>query len=183
MITIHTVPQAFTPAQCDMLIGYTKSADAADAKLVNRSANHNIRRSELVWVDEIAEAEWVVTRLIDVVRQANRDVYNFDLTDFSESAQIARYGAERQGHFDWHSDIGEGQFARKRKLTVVVQLSDPAQYTGGTLEVMASNATTLGQKERGTAIVFPSYLLHRVTPVETGERFSLTVWAHGPAFR
>jgi PKHD-type hydroxylase len=110
-------------------------------------------------------------------------MFQFDLTEFAESAQIARYGAERQGHFDWHSDIGDGQVARKRKLTVVVQLSEPANYTGGTLEIMASNATTTGQKDRGTATVFPSYLLHRVTPVEEGERFSLTVWAHGPQFR
>ena len=36
---------------------------------------------------------------------------------------------------------------------------------------------------RGSATLFPSYLLHRVTPVEAGERHSMTIWAHGPAFR
>ena len=36
---------------------------------------------------------------------------------------------------------------------------------------------------RGTATLFPSYMLHRVTPVTEGIRHSLTVWAHGPAFR
>lgn len=45
----------------------------------------------------------------------------FDLTDFLESPQVARYGAEGEGHFDWHSDIGAGQVAAKRKLTIVVQ--------------------------------------------------------------
>jgi len=183
MISIHSIPQAFTPAQCDMLIDYAMVANASDAKLVNQSKDHNIRRSELVWIDDLPDAGWVMDHLIDVVRVANRDMFQFDLTEFAESAQIARYGAERQGHFDWHSDIGDGQVARKRKLTVVVQLSEPANYTGGTLEIMASNATSTGQKDRGTATVFPSYLLHRVTPVEEGERFSLTVWAHGPQFR
>lgn len=183
MITIHSIPQAFTPAQCDILIGYAKAANASDAKLVKQSADHNIRRSELVWIDDVENADWVMDQLIDVVRHANRDVYHFDLTEFAESAQIARYGSERQGHFDWHSDIGEGPIARKRKLTVVVQLSDPADYAGGTLDVMASTAMTHAAKERGTATVFPSYLLHRVTPVDQGERYSLTVWAHGPAFR
>jgi PKHD-type hydroxylase len=38
-------------------------------------------------------------------------------------------------------------------------------------------------KSRGTVTMFPSYLLHRVTPVTSGERYSLTIWAHGPAFR
>lgn len=36
---------------------------------------------------------------------------------------------------------------------------------------------------QGTATVFPGFVLHRVTPVTTGARYSLTVWAHGPAFR
>jgi PKHD-type hydroxylase len=74
-----------------------QSAPAQDAKLVKQAADHNIRRSELVWLDDIAGADWVMDRIIDVVRDANRAVYNFDLTAFSESAQIARYGSERQG--------------------------------------------------------------------------------------
>ena len=44
---------------------------------------------------------------------------------------LARYGAERAGHFDWHSDIGDGPLARQRKLTMVVQLSEPGAYRGG----------------------------------------------------
>jgi len=183
MITIHTIPQAFTPAECDMLAQITQTVPAQDARLVKQAADHNIRRSELVWLDDVAGAGWVMDRIIDLVRVANRDVYNFDLTEFAESAQIARYGSERQAHFDWHSDIGHGQLAGKRKLTIVAQISDPQDYVGGSLEIMASTAVTTAHRDRGTATVFPSYLLHRVTPVTQGQRHSLTVWAHGPAFR
>ncbi|WP_395007140.1 2OG-Fe(II) oxygenase [Cypionkella sp.] len=38
-------------------------------------------------------------------------------------------------------------------------------------------------RNRGTATVFPSFVLHRVTPVTAGTRWSLTLWSHGPAFR
>jgi PKHD-type hydroxylase len=96
---------------------------------------------------------------------------------------VARYGAERKGHFDWHSDIGEGVIARQRKLTMVAQLSEPRDYEGGALEVWPSNAILAAPRDRGTLTFFPSYLLHRVTPVTAGERFSLTQWAHGPSFR
>jgi len=48
---------------------------------------------------------------------------------------------------------------------------------------MPSNTIFAAPKTRGTATLFPSYLLHRVTPVTQGERFSLTIWAHGPQFR
>ena len=122
-------------------------------------------------------------RVIDLVRAANRDVFDFDITDFAESPQVARYGAEREGHFGWHSDVGEGRLAERRKLTIVVQLYEPDAYTGGDLEVMPGANIISADRARGTATLFPSFVLHRVTPVTVGERHSLTVWCHGAPFR
>lgn len=183
MIAIHSADAAFSTADCDRIVAIARAAEASDARLVGQARDHNLRRADLVWLDDVEGADWVMDRIIDVVRTANRDVFDFALTDFSESAQVARYGAEREGHFTWHSDIGDGQLASKRKLTMVVQLSDPADYDGGTLEVMPSSHAVEAPKTRGTATLFPSYMLHRVTPVTRGERHSLTIWAHGPAFR
>ena len=53
----------------------------------------------------------VQERMMRLVAAANRESFGFDLTEFAESAQVARYGAEREGHFDWHSDIGAGALA------------------------------------------------------------------------
>ncbi len=41
----------------------------------------------------------------------------------------------------------------------------------------------VASRDRGAALVLPGFVLHRVTPVTGGARHSLTVWAHGPAFR
>ncbi|WP_343503180.1 2OG-Fe(II) oxygenase [Alloyangia pacifica] len=183
MITVHSIPEAFSETDCARLIEIARTAEASDARLVGQQRAHNLRRADLVWLDDVAGAEWVMDRIIELVRDANRSAYDFALDAFDESAQIARYGAEREGHFDWHSDIGEGRLAARRKLTMVVQLSDEGDYEGGALEVMPSNHIVTAGKERGTATLFPSYMLHRVTPVSSGERHSLTIWAHGPAFR
>lgn len=183
MLTVHHVPAAFSPNECDALIAIARNNAASDAKLVGQAQDYSMRRADLVWVDDVAGADWVMDRIIDLVRIANRDVFDFDIREFAESAQIARYGAERQGHFDWHSDIGEGQFASKRKLTMVVQLSEPDEYEGGLLELMPASNVLTAPKERGTATLFPAFYLHRVTPVTKGERFSLTIWSHGNPFR
>ncbi|WP_417723263.1 2OG-Fe(II) oxygenase [Salipiger sp.] len=183
MISVHSIEDAFSAVDCSRLIDIARSAESSDARLVGRQRDHNLRRADLVWLDDVAETEWVMDRIIDVVRIANREAFGFELDSFGESAQIARYGAEREGHFDWHSDIGDGQLAARRKLTMVVQLSEPEEYAGGTLEVMPSAHVIESRRERGTATLFPSYLLHRVTPVTEGARFSMTIWAHGPAFR
>jgi PKHD-type hydroxylase len=183
MITVHSVPGAFSLAECDAIVAVSRAAEARDAKLVGQNKDHDIRRADLVWLDDVEGTGWVMDRIIEVVREANREVFDFAISEFAESPQVARYGGERKGHFDWHSDIGDGVIARQRKLTMVAQLSDPGDYEGGALEVWPSNAVVIAPRDRGTLTFFPSFLLHRVTPVLAGERFSLTQWAHGPAFR
>ena len=178
----HAIPDAFSAAECDRIVAAVRAAEASDAGLVRGARDHNLRRADLVWVDDLDGMGWVADRLVDVVREANRG-FGFDLDAMAESPQVARYGAERQGHFGWHSDIGEGPVAARRKLTLVVQLSEAAAYEGGALELMPGAGVLTAEKARGWATAFPSFVIHRVTPVTRGERHSLTIWAHGPAFR
>jgi len=176
------LPAAFTQDETRRIVLAASAADSADARLVRGDRAHNLRRADLVWTDDIPELAWVMDRLIDVVREANRR-FDFALDAMAESPQVARYGAERAGHFDWHADIGDGPVAARRKLTVVVQLSAPEDYEGGALEIQPSAHVVSADRAQGAAVAFPSFLLHRVTPVTQGERHSLTIWAHGPAFR
>lgn len=183
MLTVHSIPSAFSVDECNRIRAIAEAEPANDARLVGQSSDYSIRRADLVWLDDVPGADWVMDRIIDLVRAANREIYDFDLREFSESPQVARYGAERQGHFGWHSDIGEGALASKRKLTMVVQLTPPEDYEGGALEVMPSHHVITADRTQGCATLFPSMLLHRVVPVTAGVRHSLTIWAHGPAFR
>lgn len=183
MTPFHLIPEALSPEECDQLIALCQSGPMKDAGLVRQTKSHEIRRAELSWLDDLPEAAWVMDRMVRLVAQANRDSFGFDLTEFAESPQVARYGAEREGHFDWHTDIGAGALAAKRKLTIVVQLSEPEAYDGGALELRPDSHIRHVPRDRGTAVLFPSFVLHRVTPVIFGTRWSLTLWSHGPAFR
>lgn len=183
MIEVHSMPNAFTSAECERIIATTTKAPANEALLVGQQKDHNLRQAELVWLDDVEGMGWVMDRLIDVVRQSNRDLFDFDLREFAESPQVARYQSSNGGHFAWHSDIGDGVVAAKRKLTLVLQLSKPSTYEGGDLEIMQSAHVVAANRAQGCVSIFPSFSLHHVTPVTSGARHSLTVWAHGPAFR
>ena len=183
MTAPHSQPAALSPAQCDDLIAAARAHHMADAALVGGTRSPALRSAKVAWLDDIPAATWVLQAMIAQVAKANRTAFNFDLTEFGESPQVARYDAAGADHFDWHSDIGAGVWAAQRKLTIVVQLSDPADYEGGLLQLRPDSQITDAAPTRGTATIFPSFVLHRVTPVTRGTRWSLTLWAHGRAFR
>ncbi|MBW6418380.1 2OG-Fe(II) oxygenase [Celeribacter sp. PS-C1] len=183
MLNVYAFPEAFSPAECDAIVMLAREEDLADAGLVKNRSDHNLRRADLAWLDERDGGEWIMERIMTLVAEANRTHFDFALTEFGESPQVARYGSERQGHFTWHSDIGEGALASRRKLTMVVQLSEASDYQGGALELQPDANIREADRAKGSAVLFPSFVLHRVTPVTSGERFSLSTWVHGPAFR
>ncbi|WP_375266880.1 2OG-Fe(II) oxygenase [Planktotalea sp.] len=183
MLALHSIPDAFSIAECKRIIAASTNVARQDAMLVGQRQSHNLRKAELVWIDDVAELNWVMDRLIDLVRGCNSATFDFDLREFAESPQIATYKASDCGHFGWHADIGAGSAASKRKLTLVLQLSDSSSYAGGDLEIMPAAQVVSASRAQGCVSIFPSFSLHQVTPLVNGTRHSLTVWAHGPAFR
>ena len=113
-------------------------------------------------------------RLMRALVRANEIVGRFQIHTL-EPLQLAEYSAESSGEYDWHLDIGPG-VSSKRKLSISVQLSAPEDYDGGDLELWGSRSCS---RKQGTLIAFPSYLLHRVSPVTRGVRRSLVAWAIG----
>jgi PKHD-type hydroxylase len=112
----------------------------------------------------------------------NSQHYRYDITGFDEPLYHVTYNAEDEGHYAWHIDkSGDGMPARK--LSITFQMTDPAQYDGGDLEINAFGSIDVCPRERGKLILFPSYEVHRVTPVTRGVRSALVAWSVGPAFR
>ncbi|WP_122519389.1 2OG-Fe(II) oxygenase [Pannonibacter phragmitetus] len=178
----HTVKDVFTPAECAEIIALAENAEMTDGGLVG-GVQHAIRRARISWLDDQGSAAFVMDRILATVAAANREAFQFDITDFKERLQVAAYDETDEGHYDWHSDIGDGPIARQRKLTIVVQLTPPALYDGGSLDLDLGSTKWSAPREQGSATLFASFMLHRVTPVSRGRRYSLTCWCHGPSFR
>lgn len=139
-----------------------------------------VRRSELNWLNKNQECAWVFERLSHVAASLNADYFGFDLTGFGESIQLTNYHEMRQGTYTWHQDCG-GQISRK--LSLVLQLSDPSEYEGGELQLLIKKEPTSIEKKRGLITVFPAWTLHQVTPVIKGTRQTLVAWISGPPFK
>ena len=141
-----------------------------------------IRRSKISWMDKSQESAWVFEKLSDVVSSLNAQYFRLDLTGFGEAMQLTNYDQSDHGMYGWHQDYG-GKISPSRKLSIVLQLTDPARYEGGNLQVLTSGEPQTIRKQRGLIAAFPSYTLHQVTPVTQGSRQSLVAWITGPAFK
>jgi PKHD-type hydroxylase len=146
------------------------------------SPNDEIRKSRLKWINNShTDAKWLYSKVLDLVKIANSNLWNFDLISSPESIQYTEYH-DGGGHYGYHVDIGPGS-ASHRKVSLVVQLSDPSEYEGGEFEILRGMNPEKLPNNQGAVLLFPSYLLHRVTPVTKGVRRSLVLWVGGLAFR
>ena len=200
---------ALTPRFCDELIKYGISQQeqlaltGGQTNKVNKGENLNDediidlkkkRDSNIVWLND----RWIYKEIQPFIHQANRLAgWNFDW-DFSESCQFTKYKLNQ--FYDWHCDSWEAPYANKdnpdtfgkiRKLSVTCSLSNPEDYEGGELEFDFRNMDPDKKsvrkcaeiKPRGSIVVFPSHVWHRVKPVTKGTRYSLVIWNLGYPFR
>lgn len=143
------------------------------------SIDDNIRKSVISWIPYQEGTEWIYNRLAECAITANKEMdWNFHLSGFGDEMQYTKYFGTDKGHYSWHGDIGPG--VPHRKLSIVVQLSDEKDYEGGLVQLSRGSHTFDFGKEQGTVFIFPSFVLHRVLPVTSGERRSLVSWISGP---
>lgn len=179
LATPYVIPDAFSVAQCDHLRRmFDSSPDRVPAQVTSGLASQ--RRATVATVDRHrSEIDWLTTRIAWLSSWANTHLYEFAVTGLDEDFQLLRY--ETGDFFTWHLDCGSGAEST-RKLSMSIQLSAPEDYDGGRLEFAVDPRPPMAGLQ-GAAIIFPSYLAHRITPLTRGTRDCLVAWAHGPAFR
>lgn len=143
-----------------------------------------IRNTDISWYKRNAFNGEIWEKLAHAATEVNRNFFRYDLTGFYENAQLGYYSANKKSHYDWHVDWDVSNMRVPRKLSMVLQLNDPSEFEGGELQVKTNSDKPFSvELKRGRAWFFPSFLLHRVTPVTKGERKSLVLWITGPEFK
>jgi len=179
---------------CNEIINYFKDKEKHKAVIGPKNKiNSKIRESSLVfdttnlWIDHLINP---------FIKNANISAgWKFDI-DYPETHQFTEYKINQ--HYDWHADAWEkpynipGNYKHNkiRKLSMSLCLSDETSYEGGELlfSITEKNnkktiLTIEKMKKKGSLIVFPSYIWHKVKPVTEGIRYSLVIWYLGDTYR
>jgi len=190
---------------CDDIVRYGKQlADQmavtggyGDPTKLNKKEIQDLKKkrdSNIVWMSD----RWIYREIQPYVNRANNDAgWNFQW-DWSEPCQFTKY--TKGQYYDWHCDSWEHAYdkpntashGKTRKLSVTVTLSDPKEYKGGELEFDFRNQEPNKKPNirkcteilpKGSLVVFPSHVWHRVCPVKKGSRYSLVIWNLGWPFQ
>ena len=142
------------------------------------------RRTNIGWMFRDEHNHHIWEKIGEAIWQVNRQFFQFDLDGCYEAAQLGIYTDQNKDHYDWHCDSGLETETAPRKLSVALSLSDPSEFEGGELQIINSGGQIENlELKKGRAWFFPSWQLHRVTPVTRGMRRSLVLWVGGPAFK
>jgi PKHD-type hydroxylase len=173
-----------------------------DSKLFANTLDKDRRDSKNSW---IPTDHWVGGFIWHYIQRANRENFLYDLKCIDgEKIQYTKYS---EGQFyNWHHDAGlpthykpvsvgnncEGlaqdyinqNIEFVRKLSFVLQLSDPEDYEGGNLQILAEDGKSyFAPRKKGTIILFDSRAQHRVLKITKGVRKSLVGWTVGPRWK
>lgn len=148
-------------------------------------SNKEIRSSFVKWIPKNDGFGWLYFKIMEMISEANKNVWDFNIYSVLDNIQYTEYHATQNGHYGWHQDVGSGEMS-KRKISVTIQLSDPSEYKGGDLQYFQGGNPEDSinvYKKKGYVFVFPSYMMHRVTPVTRGIRKSLVLWVGGEHYK
>ena len=171
----------FTTQEIDTIVNGSLEYEFQKAIIMDEGNTDKFRKSNIKWLPFDSKWEWVIDKIMSQVTEANKTIWNFDLKSIIDNIQYTEYEGNG-GHYDWHLDIGPGSISH-RKISITIQLSDPEEYVGGDLQIMTGSEYTTVPRGKGTVVIFPSFLLHRVVPLTSGNRKSLVLWVGGDHYK
>jgi PKHD-type hydroxylase len=173
--------KGFSSSEIDTIVNDSLEYEFQKAIILDEGNTDKFRKSNIKWLPFDSKWEWVIDKIISQVTEANNTIWNFDLSSIIDNIQYTEYEGNG-GHYDWHMDIGPGSISH-RKISIVVQLSDPNDYVGGDLQIMTGSEQITVPRGKGTVVIFPSFLLHKVVPLTSGNRKSLVLWVGGGHYK
>ena len=120
---------------------------------------------------------------LDFCLTANNNFFGFDLHPLTSLKKLNYNSYDVGTEYNWHIDAIPRDSVRDIKLTALLNLSEE-NYQGGELVLFRANEIICEEfNTPGSAIIFPSFVNHKVNKIISGRRHTLAIWLSGPKFR
>jgi len=171
--------EELTADECDIILKHGRSLVASGATTFGDHMD-DTRKTQVRWIEDEGDVGGSIhNRIRQIAYQANQH-FKLKLT-VMPPLQFTEY-LKPGDHYAYHHDIEwNDQNDRQRKMSIVVQLTEPEDYEGGEFSFkFQEQPPAEALMKRGTVLTFISYHEHMVSAIESGERTSLVGWFEGP---
>lgn len=148
---------------------FNVAAISGDSKLDKPSRTYRSAEVSNLNFNELPALYKLSMKIVEVVER----FYKKPISNYTAPYQFLKY--EVGDFYKIHEDVTQKK-SPKRVLSIVFFLSDPSDYEGGYLRIYSKERSMRVAQIAGTGVIFPSPMLHEVTPVTSGTRFVLVTW-------
>ena len=174
---------------------YAKNLFSAEKiKELNKKINENFikdedspasdaKKTSKVKFIKLSSIQKLVSPFLEFIYKANSSFFDFNLFELTPE-KILNYNIyEINKEYDWHYDGESGLGKTDIKLTCLLNCSEE-NYLGGELSLFVNKEIECKEfNSLGSAIVFPSFINHKVNKILSGKRRTLAIWMYGPRFK
>lgn len=174
MKKVIEIKNFLTDEECDRIVATASKFDLHEATTTYPTSNYTVgladdkfRQSKIAYIDSDVFPE-LTEKLLQKVNE---------LQIFNGATYNAIYGYSfneyTKGNFlDWHPDVAE--LANGATITIALELSNG--FEGGVFQYKLDDKEYSFDKAKGSLFLFDSEVIHRVTEVTEGVRYSINCW-------
>jgi PKHD-type hydroxylase len=179
----YTIPTAIDKQVCECIKTQMQTTiDLEDAEVNISETEWGVVKNRICQVGWLNTDSWIAGMMAHFIHYANINYYTYDLTSWASRIQYTKYDGNKS-HYNWHTDTNISIMPnQERKLSISLMLSEKSVYEGGNFEIIMGDEKRIIELNVGDALIFPSFLRHRVSPVLSGCRETLVGWYGGPFF-
>ena len=167
----------FSKEECEQILNSSIEELWLPAKVIGDGKLHVGRRQKVR--GDVTGFPFMNIR--SVTKKANDEIYDFNLLGIIDQdfPQVFKYSEKE--YYDWHFDLNI--MMPSRKITFIINLTDPAEYQGGAIEFLNIDTADANIDEQGSCLIFPSYIPYRINPIKKGIKHILVGHIHGALFK
>ena len=174
----------FSKEECEKVIKEGET-NLKEATLIDNCIETQIRDTKVSFIRNGSPVQDLMEKIIDQIVVEAKHHYGCNLKRF-EPMQYTKY--TKGMFYTWHTDSAvkiEDLVKNLRDISASLILSPKEEHQGGSLQMILNGCISkdnvvcpkdVQDQEQGTLIIFPSNVLHQVTPIISGTRKSLVIW-------
>ena len=176
-ITSINKAMMFSKDECDQILSTCVEELWLPSTVIGSKEFHQSKRQKL----RGDTAGFPFLNIREITKNANTEIYDFNLIGIIDQDFPQVFTYSEDDFYNMHLELTP--MAPSRKITFIINLSDPTTYNGGDIEFLNIDTSQSELNDQGACLIFPSYTPYKINAVTNGVKRIIVGHVHGAIFK